>query len=146
WNPPTFGVGSPGARPYLELVNAFGMRNGLPIDAPTSGYDPEQPYANRDPRLANTVTRDQSLVFHRDGLARRPVNIYVDKTDPHNVTSGHDAGYEGTPAGYYTYKMLNRGVVANWFNAVTPRGFPIIRYAEVLLNYAEARNERLAAP
>lgn len=146
WNPPTFGVESPGARPYLELVNAFGMRNGLPIDAPASGYDPEQPYANRDPRLANTVTRDQSLVFHRDGLARRPVNIYIDKTDPNNITSGQDAVYKGTPTGYYTYKMLNRDVVSNWFNTVTPRCFPIIRYAEILLNYAEARNERLAAP
>src|SRR5690606_18557093 len=71
---------------------------------------------------------------------------YVDKTDPNNVTSGQDAVYKGTPTGYYTYKMLNRDVVANWFNTVTLRCFPIIRYAEILLNYAEARNERLAAP
>lgn len=146
WNPPTFGVSEPGARPYLEIVNAFGMKNGLPIDDPASGYDPEQPYKDRDPRFANTITRDQSLVFHRDGLARRPVNIYIDKADPNNVTSGQDAVYKGTPTGYYTYKMLNRDVAADWFNTYTPRCFPIIRYAEILLNYAEARNERLAAP
>lgn len=146
WNPPTFGVTSPGARPYLEVVNAFGMKNGLPIDDPASGYDPEQPYKDRDPRFANTITRDQSLVFHRDGLTRRPVNIYVNKTDPNNITSGQDAVYKGTPTGYYTYKMLNRNVAADWFNTYTPRCFPIIRYAEILLNYAEARNERLASP
>lgn len=146
WNPPTFGVSDPGARPYLEIVNAFGMKNGMSIDEPGSGYDPEQPYKDRDPRLANTITRDQSLVFHRDGLARRPVNIYIDKTDPNNVTSGQDAIYKGTPTGYYTYKMLHRDVAADWFNTYTPRCFPIIRYAEILLNYAEARNERLAAP
>jgi len=146
WNPPTFGVTSPGAYPYLETVNSFGMKNGLAIDAPNSGYDPANPYKDRDPRLANTVTRDQSLVFHRDGLARRPVNIYIDKTNPNNVTSGQDAVYRGTPTGYYVYKMLNREVAGDWFNTLTPRCFPIIRYAEVLLNFAEARNEYLATP
>jgi len=146
WNPPTFGVSNPGARPYLELVNAFGMKNGLPIDDPASGYDPEQPYKDRDPRFTNTISHDQSLIFHRDGLARRPVNIYIDQTDPKNIKSGQDAIYKGTPTGYYTYKMLNRDVAADWFNTYTPRCFPIIRYAEILLNYAEARNERLAAP
>jgi len=146
WNPPTFGVSNPGAYPYLETVNIFGMNNGLPIEDPNSGYDPKQPYKNRDPRLANTVTRDQSLVYHRDGFARRPVNIYIDKTNPNNVTSGQDAIYKGTPTGYYTYKMVNRDVAADWFNTVTPRCLPIIRYAEILLNYAEARNEHLAVP
>ncbi len=146
WNPPTFGVSNPGAYPYLETVDAFGMRNGLPINDPNAGYDPKNPYKNRDPRLANTVTRDQSMVFHRDGLARRPVNIYIDKTNPNNVTSGQDAIYRGTPTGYYTYKMVNRDVAADWFNTYTPRCLPIIRYAEILLNYAEARNESLGIP
>ncbi len=146
WNPPTHGVTNPGAYPYLELVNAFGMRNGLPIDDPASGYNPQNPYANRDPRFANTVTRDQSLVYHTPELARIPVSIYIDKTNPNNFTSGQNAIYKGTPTGYYTYKMLGREVVANWFNVTTPRCFPIIRYAEVLLNFAEARNEYLSAP
>ncbi|MFZ4262754.1 RagB/SusD family nutrient uptake outer membrane protein [Sphingobacterium sp. HJSM2_6] len=146
WNPPTFGVSSPGAYPYLETVNAFGMKNGLPIDDPNSGFNPIKPYENRDPRLANTITRDQSMVFHRDGLAKRPVNIYIDKTNPNTTISGQDAIYKGTPTGYYTYKMIHRDVAADWFNTVTPRCMPIIRYAEILLNYAEARNEQLNTP
>ncbi|MFD1769804.1 RagB/SusD family nutrient uptake outer membrane protein [Sphingobacterium suaedae] len=146
WNPPTFGVSNPGAYPYLETVNAFGMKNGLPIDDPASGYKPSQPYLNRDPRLANTITRDQSMVFHRDGLAKRPVNIYIDKTNPNNISSGQDAIYKGTPTGYYVYKMVNRDVAADWFNTQTPRCMPIIRYAEILLNFAEARNESLSSP
>lgn len=146
WNPPTFGVSSPGAYPYLETVNAFGMRNGLSIDDPDSGYDPKAPYDNRDPRLANTITRDQSMVFHRDGLTKRPVNIYIDKTNPNNITSSQDAIYKGTPTGYYTYKMVHRDVAADWFNTYTPRCLPIFRYAEVLLNFAEARNESISAP
>lgn len=146
WNPPTHGVVDPGAYPYLETVNAFGMRNGLAIDDPNSGYNPATPYTNRDPRFANTFTRDQSLVYHRDGLARRPVDIFIDKTNPNNITSSQNAIYKGTPTGYYTYKMLGRNVVFDWFNVSTPRCLPIIRYAEILLNFAEARNEYLAAP
>ncbi|RZK70806.1 MAG: RagB/SusD family nutrient uptake outer membrane protein, partial [Pedobacter sp.] len=126
--------------------NAFGMRNGLGINDPGSGYNANQPYANRDPRFLNTFTRDQSLVFHTPELVRIPVNIFIDKTNPNNVTSGQDAIYKGTPTGYYTYKMLGRDVVSNWFNTSTPRCFPIIRFAEVLLNYAEARNEYLSVP
>lgn len=146
WNPPTHGVTNPGAYPYLELVNAFGMNNGLAIDDSASGYDPQKPYENRDPRFTNTITRDQSLVYHTPELTRIPVNIYIDKTNPSNVTSGQNAIYKGTPTGYYTFKMLNRDVVGNWFNVSTPRCFPIIRFAEILLNYAEARNEYLSAP
>lgn len=146
WNPPTHGVTNPGAYPYLELVNAFGMRNGLAIEDPGSGYNAQQPYANRDPRFDNTFTRDQSLVYHTPELVRIPVNIFIDKTNPNNITSGQDAIYKGTPTGYYTYKMLHRNVVANWFNTTTPRCFPIIRYAEILLGFAEARNEYLTAP
>ena len=146
WNPPTHGVTNPGAYPYLEMVNAFGMRNGLGINDPGSGYNANQPYANRDPRFLNTFTRDQSLVFHTPELVRIPVNIFIDKTNPNNVTSGQDAIYKGTPTGYYTYKMLGRDVVSNWFTTSTPRCFPIIRFAEVLLNYAEARNEYLSVP
>ncbi len=146
WNPPTHGVTNPGAYPYLELVNAFGMKNGKRIDDPASGYDAQHPYNNRDPRFQNTFTRDQSLVYHYPELVRIPVNIYIDKTNPNNPTSGQDAIYKGTPTGYYTYKMLDREVVSNWFNTYTPRCFPLIRYAEILLDFAEARNEYLGAP
>jgi hypothetical protein len=146
WNPPTFSVTSPGAYPYLELANAFGMKNGLPINNPTSGYNPQQPYANRDPRFQNTISRDQSLAYHYPELARIPINIYIDKTNPNNITSGQDAIYKGTPTGYYTYKMLDRNVVAGYFNSYTPRCFPLMRYAEILLNFAEARNEYLGVP
>jgi len=146
WNPPTYGVSSPGAYPYLETVNAFGMINGLSIDDPLSGYDPTQPYRNRDPRFYNSITYDQSLVFRWQISAGQPVDIFIDRTNPDNVTSSLDAVYKGTPTGYYVRKMVHREVAAGFFLTVTARCLPIIRYAEILLNYAEARNERLAAP
>ncbi len=146
WQPPTRGVSNPAAYPYLDLAEAFGMSNGLPITDPASGYDESHPYNNRDPRFNNTFIRDQTLVVRRPEITKFPVNIYIDATDPGRVTSGQDAIYKGTPTGFYTNKMLNRDVVSDWFNTNTNRCFPLIRYAEILLNFAEARNERLPAP
>ncbi|PWG81225.1 RagB/SusD family nutrient uptake outer membrane protein [Pararcticibacter amylolyticus] len=146
WQPPTRGVSNPAAYPYLELAEAFGMSNGLPITDPASGYDAAHPYSNRDPRFNNTFIRDQTLIVRRPEITKFPVNIYIDATDPGRVSSGQDAIYKGTPTGFYTNKMLNRDVVSDWFNTNTNRCFPLIRYAEILLNFAEARNERLSAP
>ncbi len=40
-----------------ELVDAFPMANGYPINDPTNrgGYDPANPYAGRDPRFYSTI-------------------------------------------------------------------------------------------
>lgn len=146
WQPPSRGVSNPGAYPYLDLAEAFGMSNGLPITDPASGYDESHPYNNRDPRFNNTFIHDQTLIVRRPEITKFPVNIYIDATDPGRITSGQDAIYKGTPTGLYTNKMLNRDVVSDWFNTNTNRCFPLIRYAEILLNFAEARNERLSAP
>ena len=42
------------------------MNNGRPITDPKSGYDPQNPYANRDPRLANNVIyHGKRYIYHR---------------------------------------------------------------------------------
>ncbi|MEP7257616.1 MAG: RagB/SusD family nutrient uptake outer membrane protein [Flavitalea sp.] len=41
--------------PTDKLVNLYEMANGKTIDDPTSGYDPNKPFKNRDPRLDMTV-------------------------------------------------------------------------------------------
>ena len=52
--PPTL-YGSGRVNPSQNLVDAFPMRSGRPITDPNSGYDPKNPYANRDPRLSDDV-------------------------------------------------------------------------------------------
>ncbi|MDE6646275.1 MAG: RagB/SusD family nutrient uptake outer membrane protein, partial [Prevotella sp.] len=52
--PPTlFGNGR--VNPSQNLVDAFPMRSGRPITDLNSGYDPQNPYINRDPRLDDNV-------------------------------------------------------------------------------------------
>jgi starch-binding outer membrane protein, SusD/RagB family len=134
WRPPSRGGGSTsGSFPYQNLVDAFEMKNGLPISDSASGYDPANPYAGRDPRLDYTVTHNLSQIYVAyDQL--RPVYTY----DGEPNGDGFGAG---TPTGYYGNKMCNDNVIPNYFFNQASRCLPLIRYADILLMYAEATNE-----
>ena len=118
--------------PTQELVNEFEMANGKTITDPTSGYDPANPYNSRDPRMANTV------FYNGQSWLGRTVQTYDKGLDcPYgygNATTGQ------TRTGYYMRKLLStNGSNTSYSN--TEHDFPIIRYAEILLDYAEAQNE-----
>lgn len=121
--------------PVQEFVDAFEMKNGKSIDDPTSGYDPADPYVNRDPRFDATLIVNGS-VFGFQGL---PVYTYVGGADginiPYQTVTGYlmRKGTDETNQDYYG----GSGSDQNWIE---------LRFAEVLLNYAEAQNEVLAAP
>jgi hypothetical protein len=140
WQPPSRN-GAKGGFPYQDFVDAFGMANGKPITDPASGYDENDPYKDRDPRLAYSVIRDQMPLIQNTGL-KEPVNIYL---GPDGKGVSQDAVHAGTPTGYYTNKMLDENIAANFIHG-SNRCFPLMRYAEVLLNFAEAANEYAASP
>ncbi|MGH2622659.1 MAG: RagB/SusD family nutrient uptake outer membrane protein, partial [Sphingobacterium sp.] len=119
--------------PTQELVDAFGMNNGLPITDLNSGYNENEPYANRDLRFYATIFYDGA-----DWLSR-PVETYEGGADkPGGVK-------QQTKTGYYLRKFMgNFEAAANYSNL--NHDHILFRYAEILLNYAEARNETLAAP
>ncbi len=111
--------------PLKNLVDAYLMDNGESISESTS-YDPENPYENRDPRLHQTVacigyefngaTVDADDVV-TTGFGQKKYTVYPDSETITTVTSGNSD--------------LN---------------FIVIRYAEVLLTYAEALNEAASSP
>ena len=41
--------------PTANLVEMYGMANGLPLDDPQSGFDKRHPFKNRDPRFYHDV-------------------------------------------------------------------------------------------
>lgn len=132
-------TGKNGAFPLQGLVDAFPMKNGKAITDPTSSYNAQNPFADRDPRLDFTVIRDQTSLQNRLVTGFSPVNIYQGTYN--GVATGPDAVHVGTTTGYYTNKMLSPNAVAQDFIHRTDRVLPLIRYAEILLNYAEAANE-----
>lgn len=119
--------------PTQELVDAFGMANGLPITDPASGYQPNNPYANRDPRFYATI-------FHNGSQwLGRPVQTYEGGADKPGGSK------QQTRTGYYARKFMGNFENQARYENVN-HDFVLFRYAEVLLNYAEARNESLPAP
>ncbi|HEX7756673.1 MAG TPA: RagB/SusD family nutrient uptake outer membrane protein [Niabella sp.] len=136
WMPPSRGGDGSGAYPYQELVDAFPMKNGKPITSSGSGYNPNRPYDNRDPRLGYTIMHDSSLiVLYTDfiqPIMNVPLNLYEG--------AGADAVFKRTTTGYYVNKMLKPDIAGNCIHG-TDRGWPLIRLAEMYLDFAEAENE-----
>ena len=125
--------------PSQNLVDAFPMNNGLPITDPNSGYDPQNPYANRDMRLSN------SIIYN--GMKYKTANILTGVNMPYgkdNDTEDNIDSRRGfsTRTGYYLKKLLRDDVSANP-SSQSPQNhiYPRIRYTEMYLAYAEAAND-----
>lgn len=116
--------------PTKKLVDAYQMTSGKAITDPASGFDPQNPYANRDPRLKYSIYVPGDVL--PDG------KIYNSR--PNSGTA--DAigySYISTTTGFNVEKYINKEDLPQPGNS----GINIIllRYAEVLLNYAEAKIE-----
>ncbi|RYE18169.1 MAG: RagB/SusD family nutrient uptake outer membrane protein [Sphingobacteriaceae bacterium] len=130
FNPPSRSGGFY-TQPTQGLVDAYDMINGKPITDATSGYDPANPYARRDPRLRYTVTWNGSS-YTTNANVQAPVYTYLNApTDGLGIA---------TTTGYYARKMCDT-TISFGNGALSERGYALIRYAETLLNYAEAINE-----
>lgn len=133
--PPAFG-GRGSTLPTQNLVDDYEMQTtGLPITNPLSGYDPQQPYVGRDPRFAATVLYD-GAIFR--GRALQLYNGGIDLT----VSGGILAGWV-TNTGYYLRKFTDESINLADANVASSQNWILFRYAEVLLNYAEAQNEAI---
>lgn len=136
WLPPSRN-GSFLIYPSQQLVDAFPMKNGKLRGESGSGFNAGNPYANRDPRLGYTVIYNGALYFDNRVNRMEPVYTYVGATlDGIQAATANT----GTSTGYYCRKMCDEQI-DNRISANTQRCQPLIRYAEVLLNYAEAANE-----
>lgn len=133
--PPTL-YGNGRINPTQNLVDAFPMANGYPItDAANSGYDPNNPYADRDPRLAAYIVFDGSMQGTPD--TQITTGSYGTSTDALNRESG-----KSTRTGYYLRKLLRKDCNPNpQYNTSQKHYTARIRYTEIFLAYAEAANE-----
>ena len=119
--------------PTQELVDAFGMANGLPITDANSGYDPDNPFQGREKRFYATI------FYNGSPWLGRAVQTFEGGADKPGGTK------QQTKTSYYLRKFMGNFETATNYSAVN-HDHILFRYAEILLNYAEARNERLASP
>lgn len=127
--PSLFGNGR--INPSQNLVDAFPMKNGYPIDHPDSQYDPNSPYSGRDQRLSNYIIYDGSK--YKGATIRTGVGGGVNALD---------SVVNSTRTGYYLKKLLREDVNANPSSVQDQQHYNThIRYTEIFLGYAEAANE-----
>ena len=117
--------------PTQNFVDCFEMLDGKRIDEGGGdyAYNAQNPYVNRDPRLA------ASILYH--GVDWNDGTINVIKGQRDNPIGNANV----TPTGYYLRKYMPEEILANNHGGTAFRNWIFIRYAEILLDYAEAINE-----
>lgn len=120
--------------PLKGLVDAYEMLNGKPITDRTSGFDPYKPYEGRDPRLKATVLTPGALM--PDGNVFNP----LPNQDPVGTDAVDNGNTNTSRTGFNFLKYVNPEDLAE-SNNNCHNNIILIRYAEVLLTYAEAKVE-----
>lgn len=127
--PPSSSGGWSSIDPTQALVDNYECVDGKPISESTL-YNPKDPYKNRDSRLAATIVYPGALYN----------GAYLNSIDQADPTGDYYAPYGRSKTGYYPRKYVdNKGLYADiWKSGMN--GI-VIRYAETLLTYAEAKIE-----
>lgn len=127
-NAPVSGGAWGGAMPSQNLVDEFELTDGkLPVQSPL--YNPQDPYKNRDPRFYAS--------FYYQGCTFKgvPLEFFV---------GGKDYNVNGfTTSGYFIKKCVDENIPDYYAFQAAAQSYldPLLRYADVLLMYAEAQNE-----
>ena len=123
--------GSGRLNPTQNIVDAFPMVNGYPITDASSGYEPTNPYANRDPRL--------ELYIMRNGSTYKGATIVTGVGGRENAK---DSIPTSTRTGYYMKKLLVENVNLTPTGVTQENHYEVhFRYTDFFLMYAEAANE-----
>jgi hypothetical protein len=113
--------------PLQTLVDSYECTDGRTIDA-SPLYDPARPFENRDPRLKLTIIVP--------GVEVNGKVIDVTKTGSIDAIGQNNASFTG----YYYKKYIPTVIGGNW-ETNSANDIVLLRYAEVLLTYAEAKVE-----
>lgn len=117
--------------PTRKLANMYVCQDGLPIEksAQFKGYDQAtSEFQNRDNRMLTTLAQRGTKVW--DNTAEHCRTAWDDS----DLSRAKEVGATAN-SGYQTHKWAVERQVADRYESMD---FPVIRYAEVLLNFAEA--------
>lgn len=141
-----YGIGGVNQGSYNLIKEYEVLKDGeaYSIEDPASGHDLQDPFKNRDPRLYRDFVFNGSRILGKTAEFGTP--------EPgHNKTGIHNMGYLINEQGYNTFMFLTKFADPNLnvtWDARSATGGPrvnqnfnYLRYAETLLNYAEAMNE-----
>ena len=127
--------GKAASQPTANYVNYYGMKNGLPLDDPESGFDKTHPWKDRDPRFYHDIVYDGVKVVEGaiEPDANRYANLYTGGTYRDDINESR--------TGYLLYKFIP--MIANNYDMGSTYNklyidVPYLRLADCYLMYAEA--------
>ncbi len=127
--------GKAASQPTANYVNYYGMKNGLPLNDPESGFDKTHPWKNRDPRFYHDIVYDGVKVVEGaiEPDANRYANLYTGGTYRDDINESR--------TGYLLYKFIP--MIANNYDMGATYNklyidVPYLRLADCYLMYAEA--------
>lgn len=126
--------------PTHNFTKNYRMTNGLPIDDPLSGFDPNNPWTNREPRFYKDIIIDgDELVKSESAGPDQFAQLYNN--------GRHKGGSTGSTTGYY-YKRWSPIGTNKWDNRWSNFQMypPYMRLADVYLLYAEAALQGYGTP
>jgi hypothetical protein len=118
--------------PLADLVMAYEFDDGTPFSYTDPRYDPANEAANRDPRLGYTV------LFNGESL-RDTGHRYITHPDSSSSPDQLGAGKQATQSGYGIQKRMDFNYSGGLRNSGA--NIAVVRYAEILLSYLEAKLE-----
>ncbi|HEY5369043.1 MAG TPA: RagB/SusD family nutrient uptake outer membrane protein [Hanamia sp.] len=127
-------IGGGYVSPNARFVENYGMANGLPIDDPQSGYDPNNPWIGRDPRFYHDIVIDGDQIIKGSAPASKEKYRYANLSN--NGWSRDNTGIGRT--GYLLRKFtpMTANNIDNFPNNYMHLSY--MRLADVYLMYAEA--------
>jgi starch-binding outer membrane protein, SusD/RagB family len=138
--PPPLGGEAGISSPTENYVRNFGMANGLPLEDPASGFNPADPWSNRDPRFYKDITFDGNQMIQ--GSANAPYR-YAELFNGGNLRLDNTASRTGyLEKKYVTNKSNNVDNEWNNINII----IPYLRLADIYLMYAEAVLQGYGSP
>jgi hypothetical protein len=119
--------------PLQNLVDDYEMKDGTRITDANTTYDPRNPYLNRDPRFYATILYN-GATYRNSTIETFTPGGKDSKDGPSNWNTSR--------TGYYLKKFMNDNLpIDNPWDVAGTQTWIYFRYAEILLNYAEAQNE-----
>ena len=134
--------GTHNAQPSWELLAVYEMTNGKTIDDPESGFDPHNPFEGRDPRCLETFAGPGTVIYGVEWNPAPNVTEVMDYIQGRMINNKDSKG--GTDAANCAYNSccLRKGAQESWrTEKYNDNPVILMRYADVLLMYAEAKIE-----
>lgn len=137
--------GTHDAQPSWELLASYEMTNGKTIDEPGSGFDPHDPFKDRDPRCCETFAAPGTKIYGDTGIDWNPSPAATETMDYQAgkmIANKDSKGGSDSKNCSYNGCCLKKGAQADWrLRLYNDNPIILMRYADVLLMYAEAKIE-----